>query len=404
MDIRIDTDDKRIKRGDPAKSAWNNSAERYDKSAAQELSFSGLDAPKKKNKPKQPQKLMETPIRRESVRREPVREQHEPVRRAPQPRPEKPQPKQQERPHREQRSVPQETAVEIPIMTAEEAAEYAAQREKRRRITTRISVIAAIVFVIGILAFLVYRFVRIEHITVSGNDELSAEYITELSGLQMGEHIFTIDMDALKSSFARDARVEYLDMEFTFPNSVELQIKECLPVAKFALSDGGYLLIDNSGKAVDEKQEIREHILIEGLAITDYSIGYPIRTGDTYKQSILCELLTALCKADYDGEIDRLEINVITNIKLYNHAGMEIRFGDSENLDLKIKWTKAVVENLAQRGIKEGIVDVYSEDKAIYAQPETQSASNDVELNYLDIHYDDLDEQTEDYETSEEAD
>ena len=215
MDIRIDTDNNKIKRGDPAKKAWNNSAEQYDKSAAQELSFSGLDTPKKK-KAQQPRKLMETPIRREPERREPEKQpaekkvqepkEKDPVRRENRAPKGPSEPK--KRPPQERRPSPPEPPEE-PIMTEEEAAEFAAQRENRRRLMTRLSVIAAVVFVIGILSFLVYRFVRAEHITVSGNDDLTADYIVELSGLTKGEHIFAIDMDALEQNFTRDARVDY---------------------------------------------------------------------------------------------------------------------------------------------------------------------------------------------------
>lgn len=271
----------------------------------------------------------------------------------------------------------------------EEESEFDPEREARRKKRIRqISVIAAAVFIVGILGFLVYRFIRVEELVVTGNAELTAEYIVNLSGIETGQHVFTIDMDEMKTGLSGDPRIEYEGMEYHFPNRIELKIVECMPVARFEIDGGNSLLIDKNGKAVGVSDRAGEGLtLIEGLNLSEYSIGYSVRTEDTYKQKMLCELLNVLAEAEYTQEIERIDISLTSNLKLYNRTGMEIDYGAAEDFALKTKWMKAVLAKLSDQGITEGKLDVYSEEQAIYSRPENTTDSSAIHLNYMDIDY-----------------
>lgn len=364
MDLRVDGDNRITSSGAQsahAQNAWDHSAEVSGETRG-EVEFHGLSSRKK---PAVQRELRETPIERKNPKSPP-----EP------PRKKSPEPPQE---------LPEEPVTPEPFdeETFQEMKERELRRKKRMR---KVSLIAGLVFLVGILGFLVYRFIRVEKIVVQGNQELTADYITELSGIQMGQHIFTIDMDGLERGLSSDPRVEYEGMKYEFPNCIVLRMKECMPVARFDV-DGWNLLIDENGKAISLSEESGDGFpLIEGMSVTKYSLGYPVRTDDTYKQKVLCELLGALEKAQYTDRIARIDISSVSNIKLYNQTGLEIGFGAAENFELKTKWMKAVVEKLAEQGLTQGKLDVYSGEQAIYSKSE-ESGAGDIILNYQDWDY-----------------
>lgn len=388
MDLRIDSDNRitgKEKLSDAQRSPWDHNAEAPKKQSSGQLEFGGLSKKKPQKPTQQPAKLQETPI----VKKQENREQA-----SPSGEPRRPRPSQQ--PVVEEVVMPEEFVESmIPEYHREEPMDPEAYREQlereriRRKKIIRASVIAAAVFIVGIMAFLVYRLIRVEEIVVMGNEQLSAEYITELSDLKKGQHIFAIDMDAMEAGLSSDPRVEFKGMDYEFPDRVVLNIVECMPVARFEIDGGNSLLIDKNAKAIAVADANGEGLMqITGLNLSKYSIGYTVRTEDTYKQKVLCELLAVLQDADYTQMIVQVDISSTSNLKLYHRTGMEICYGSGEDLEIKTKWAKAVISKLAEQGITEGKVDVYSKDQAIYSRPEVPDTP-EITLNYIDIHYDD---------------
>jgi cell division septal protein FtsQ len=68
-------------------------------------------------------------------------------------------------------------------------------------------------------------------VVVMGNDEFSADYIVELSGLKLGTHMLFVDLDQAEENIAENPYLQVDSVTYIFPSRVRIVVSERKEVA-----------------------------------------------------------------------------------------------------------------------------------------------------------------------------
>lgn len=128
------------------------------------------------------------------------------------------------------------------------------------RLLSVILIVAAIVVACTV-------FFRVNEVTVSGNDRYTADEITQVSGISIGDSLVFIDRNRVtKKILTNLPYVESVSLRRALPDGVLITVKECVAVA--AVSDGSsWWLLDGNTKILEQADEAtaKKYMVITGL-------------------------------------------------------------------------------------------------------------------------------------------
>ena len=212
-------------------------------------------------------------------------------------------------------------------------------RRKRRRSPRRI--IKGLMFLGvcgGLMSVVVYSpLFTLQRVTLHGNTYLSEEDILTSGRLHKGEPLFQLETDAVTQNLMKDLRIESVIVRRKLPDTLDVELKERMPVATVAC-EYGYLDLDRQGKVIASYKNLRKMPipLITGVAMHDKYIG------DDNTDPSVQKVLEFLSLLDADSLNHLSEIN-ITNpkaITAYTNQSVQIRLGNFDRWEEKAKLTR----------------------------------------------------------------
>ena len=253
------------------------------------------------------------------------------------------------------------------------------QRAKRAK---NALIIAGVAVLVCVLAFLVFRFLRVKNIVIAGVEGFDQEEVIALSGVRFDEHVFMIDAAEVEKGINSVTVLEFEAVHYHFPDTVEIVVRECVPAAQFQTEDG-YISIDHNGKGLGRRSESYELPVVTGMNVTEFSDGYPIRTDESYKLDALMQLLLAMQEHGWIASCEQIDVENTAGLYFVTQRGMKIVIGKIDDLETKFLWVDQVMNTLAQESIHKGTLDVSYADKAVYTQPKEEGGvSTQFGLNY----------------------
>lgn len=219
-----------------------------------------------------------------------------------------------------------------------------------------LKILAALVF-LGAAAFAAYETLKVREIAVIGCVTKKAEDIAGISRIEYGESVFLLDRRAVLDRLSQEPFIKPLSVEIEYPDKVVITIEERLRAACIE-KQGVLLIIDKEGWLLEVKvmpQDI-EYTLITGVPADAAEVGKRLGTSDTFKLDVLSRVITALEENGLYAQ--GIDISLAASVAVDLRGGMKIELGDDTRLDEKMKWIKASLASLREKGIEEGILDV----------------------------------------------
>ena len=252
---------------------------------------------------------------------------------------------------------------------------------RKRHSKKAAALLISMIVLIGVVGFLGYQFIRADEISVRGAESFDASYVIALSGIRSGTHIFRVDKRAAAAGVAQDPHLVLENIEYVFPNKITLVVSERKEAACFEFM-GTYVITDYSGIIlghVDSSEQPQNLPVIRGINVTEFALGAKIRTDDTFKQSIMTILLentTAYQLTDLVREVDLTDTN---NITLGLSNGMQVIFGQADQIEEKLAWLQNILKELENQGKTGGTIDLSSVQMPTYLPPQEASAPSSQE-------------------------
>jgi cell division septal protein FtsQ len=231
-------------------------------------------------------------------------------------------------------------------------------------------VIFSLVLVLCIAYGMIYLLLlRIERVTVVGCNYKDPLEVVEYSGLHYGMNMLFINKDAVEKAINEDIYLVFQDLQRDYSaRTVILTVYERVPVCTIQTL-GMQCMLDVMGVVLELTENIEPMngmIVLTGLGVKDFRKGQTVSV-ENYSQynaylSVMYEIVYLNC-AWMITEVSVLDPG---NIYLELVNGMSVRLGDATLMRAKLIALLTVLDELANMGITEGMVDVSSPVYPVY--------------------------------------
>ena len=243
---------------------------------------------------------------------------------------------------------------------------YRAPKPLRRgrfvwKLVSMVAVVAAIFLALSV-------FFRVETITVAGTDKYTPWMVRQAAGVEPGDTLLGIGKARVASRIV--SKLPYVDevkVSVRLPGTVEIEITELQVTYSIEDENGVWWLISASGRAVEQValEKALGYTRVDGLTIRKPEPGQQVEavpgqivdpgegTSVTLDQaqadeqlSTLISVMTALEQYRIIGEVARIDVSDLADIRLeYPHL-LTVLLGDSGRMDYKISYMAAAVQQL----------------------------------------------------------
>ncbi|MBQ1890507.1 MAG: FtsQ-type POTRA domain-containing protein [Selenomonas sp.] len=219
-------------------------------------------------------------------------------------------------------------------------------REKKVRRSPR-RLIKGILFLMicgGLMAIVVYSpLFTLQRVVLTGSNYLNQQDIMIAGHIYQGTPLFQLQTDVITQNLMHDLRIESAVVRRRLPDTIEVDIVERMPVAT-AACDYGYIDFDRQGKVINSYRSLKKMPipLITGVVMHDLYIG------DDNQNEMVAWILQFLQQLDANALNQISEVNISNPQMLvaYTTNSVQIRLGDRERMEEKVKLTQDFLLNL----------------------------------------------------------
>ncbi len=234
---------------------------------------------------------------------------------------------------------------------------YTRKKKKSNAMGIIVFLIAAAIFIL--LSTTV--FFNVEHITVEGASNYTAEEIIEASGIKAGDNLVRTSTD--KCAEQIESRLVYIEtakVTRAFPNTMVITVEASVPAANF-ICDDYTLLISGGGKVLDKLQEQKAGLLnfVGTDPMPELIPGAQFQSEDEHKDSAVKKLMEYFSENDSE-HITLVDVTDRSEISYTYDGRITVRLGSINDIDYKMSFSKEIIRT--KIGEKtEGILTILSD-------------------------------------------
>lgn len=222
--------------------------------------------------------------------------------------------------------------------------------------TGKVLAILKVIVILVLVIFLVscvYKYFsssstyKLKKIEIKGLNRLTREKVIAISGLKLGQNIFSINIKNTKNVLKNIRQIDNIELERNYPDTILITVNERVPVAQLITDASG-----NATKLVDENGVIFSGEMAELPKI--------VRTADERALKCIARFLPEIKKADsgFYGNIATICASSPDDIIL-NVYGIDIRWGKADDkLKEKVTDLKSVLTHMAEMKKKCSSIDI----------------------------------------------
>ena len=242
-------------------------------------------------------------------------------------------------------------------------------RHRKRRAGNLRWVLVSLLFLACAAAgygFSVSAFFAVEQVIVSGNEQISAERIRSLSGVNIGQNIFTVDEASVESWLLIEPVILAAQVERRLPRAIKITVTERQPAAVLATGQA-FVQVDESGLVLRRMRELDNLILpiLSGVG------GFPsgIVPGSRIGGEDIGVALAVLNNLPEQAlpVVKEIDVTDSQKIRIYTEGGIEVRVGGIGDIAEKFLLANGIIYNAQLNGVasKIGYIDISSTEKPV---------------------------------------
>jgi cell division protein FtsQ len=191
----------------------------------------------------------------------------------------------------------------------------------------------------------------VDAIRVEGAEHTGGKAVLEALGIERGDPLLTVNVDAAAKHLAALPWVATADVRRSWPGTIKVHVVERKAVAAVAARGGGWVLVDASGRALDHAVEPALALMRVAGRPADVELGDDI--GRAYQGAIdlaavVPELLRPAIASLWPQEDGTLEATA----HLPSGADVRVRFGTPDQLEAKLVSFGALLEGADLGGVR----------------------------------------------------
>ena len=181
------------------------------------------------------------------------------------------------------------------------------------------------------------------NVKIENNKILTEAEIKDLSTINIGQNIYSINKKDIINSIKNNSYVENVKIKRKLPNAIEIQIEERTP--KYQLkSDSQYIYIDEQGYILEVNSNAKDLTTIVGYQTTDFTIGNKIEESDIEKINNIPQIIQELEKNNLLNELTSIDIKD-KNYYIVNFENLHkvAHLGNMTSLNEKMNFVKEIM-------------------------------------------------------------
>lgn len=204
-----------------------------------------------------------------------------------------------------------------------------------------------LVFLFAAAVFLLLSttvFFNVEHITVSGASNYTADEIIEASGIKAGDNLVRTSTD--KCAEQIESRLVYIEnakVTRSFPSTLVITVEASVPAANFICGDY-ILLISGGGKVLDKIQEEKAGLLdFTGTdPMPDLIPGAMFQSSDEHKDNAVKKLMEYFAENGSEN-ITLVDVTDRSEISYTYDNRITVKLGSINDLEYKMKFSEEII-------------------------------------------------------------
>lgn len=247
------------------------------------------------------------------------------------------------------------------------------QRRKRRRqaIRNALGNIAFGGFIVAGVAVAMYYAFLLSDIIVVGNETYSTDYVVQLSGLQYGKHMFTVNLDEAKEKIEENPYLQVDSLTYIFPSRVRIAVTERKEVAGIIGLDYN-VIIDKNGYVLSMggSTDISDLLQVTGINMTGFQLGQRLGDTDDFGTATLIQIIGKLEEYDLLGSIASIDLTTPLAITMIAKNGLKIQVGQPTDLDEKMLSLHSELPQFMQQNVYWGTLFLSAKGGTVYSPRE----------------------------------
>ena len=247
------------------------------------------------------------------------------------------------------------------------------KQRRRRRIITYVSIIAG-VLIVGVTLSLTVLF-KAEKIVVKGNKYYNDAQIVRYAGVKEGDNIFMTTMFGNAGGVTEHLPyIKSAKFSFEIPNTIVITVENESPYYLLK-SDGKYFLVSEKNRILERVESRTDNIMfVNAPSLKDATVGAYVEFSKDRYTVTMKRITESLVNNGYSG-ITSINITDLTDIRIIYDNRIEIRLGNSSDLDYKIRTAFTIINTKLDpnnSGKITGVLNVSAcrETKKSYFNPE----------------------------------
>lgn len=246
---------------------------------------------------------------------------------------------------------------------------------QRNRILLRLATVAAIVVAL-VLAMSV--FFKVENIQVSGMDQYTAWDISQASGIEKGNNLFSIGIPAAAAKVLELPYVKDVRIGIKLPNTVVIEIEEVRVTYAIKSQDETWWLVDSGGRIVEQAEESSKlpstkilgvHLLnprageqavaqeTEHPTVDENGNTIPVTVTAAERLEVALDITEFLEANGIIGQAESIDVNDLGNLQFWYGQQYQVKLGDDSQLMHKITSVKSAIDLLSAESHNSGVLD-----------------------------------------------
>lgn len=235
--------------------------------------------------------------------------------------------------------------------------------KRRRRI---LKFLTFIIFISAIVVFLLKSdYFVVKNVAVKDNKYVQTKEVIVMAEV-LNKNIFMLKGSDIKEKLCNNPYIEDIGIRKRLPSTIEISIKE-KSIMGLVQIKSGFINVDSNGKMVQVVNQFpgKGLPLIEGVKVEQYIPNDSLIKKDDIRLNALKEALKASRIKELENRIYSINVADAYNIVYKTTEGIEIRVGDSSNLNYKLSYALTILNSAAVKGNK-GYIEIQQDGNAIF--------------------------------------